>query len=328
MYLNKIIKKAYKVLEGKELDFDLALELINLESDDVSDLISLANKVTRKFATQEHICSIMSAKSGRCSENCRFCAQSAHYNTGISTFKLVSAAEMLKEAKIAYESGVEYFGIVTSGKGYKNPEDPEFKEIIAGLRLIRNDFPDKNVCCTIGVLSEKTADELKEAGIAHYNINFQTNPERYAELISTTHTIEEKIKTIKLLKERNIKVCAGGIIGLGESAQDRVKLAFALKVAEADSIPINVLIPIKGTPLEKIPALSVLDIVKTFAVFRLINPDKVIKIAAGRETIMKDYQALIMLAGANGFLTGGYLTTRGREVAEDLLFKKEISSFR
>lgn len=327
MKINKSIEKAYSVLDGKELSYDLSLELMNIKGIDIPDLLSLANKVTAKYAQKEHICSIMNAKSGKCSEDCKFCAQSSFYQTGIDTFGLVSAEEMLKEATIAYKN-VDYFGIVTSGAGYKKADNPEFQEILRGVKLIKEKFPNKNVCCTIGILSPETADALKEADIAHYNINFQTNPEKYKEIVSTTHTIEEKITTIKLLQDRGIKLCTGGIIGLGESSVDRVKLAFALKDAGVYSIPINILIPIKGTPLENNKTLSVSKILKTFAIFRLINPTKVIKIAAGRETIMKDYQSLLMLAGANGFLTGGYLTTRGREVEEDIKLKNEMNKFR
>lgn len=327
MNINKSIEEAYSVLDEEELSYNLALELMKIEGVDLPDLLSLANKVTAKYAQKEHICSIMNAKSGKCSEDCKFCAQSSFYKTGIDTFSLVSAEEMLKEATIAYEN-VDYFGIVTSGVGYKKADNPEFQEILRGVKLIKEKFPNKKVCCTIGILSPETADALKEVNIAHYNINFQTNPEKYEKLVSTTHKIEDKLNTIKLLQDRGIKICTGGIIGVGESSIDRVKLAFSLKDAGVDSIPINILIPIKGTPLENNKTLSISEIVKSFAIFRLINPTKIIKIAAGRESVMKDYQALLMLAGANGFLTGGYLTTRGRGVEEDIKLKSEINKFR
>ena len=146
-------------------------------------------------------------------------------------------------------------------------------------------------------------------------------------MISTTHLVKERIDTIKSLKKYGSKVCSGAIFGVGESFEDRVKLAFTLKELDVDVIPLNILIPIEGTPLESIKPLEISEIVKSFAIFRLINPTKVIKFAAGRETIMKDYQALLMLSGANGFLSGGYLTTRGRDIEEDNRLSNQLKRF-
>ncbi len=325
--INRTIQKAYKILDGKEFDIEFFKELAKTDGEDILDLASLANKVKNKFINEISICTIMNAKSGLCHEDCRFCAQSSHYNTDVEEYPLASIESMVEKAKITYESGVESFGIVTSGTGFTELNG-EFKMIMDAVDEIHRLYPDKNVCVSIGHLSEDTARELSSHKIHHFNINIQTNPKKYKDLISTTHSINEKIDTIRLLKKYNIKVCCGGIIGLGETMEDRVDMAFAIRELDPDVIPLNVLLPIKGTPLEKQGAISVADVIKTFAVFRLINPSKIIKFAAGRETKMKDFQGAVMLAGANGFITGGYLTTRGREVKDDMMFQQELDRFR
>jgi biotin synthase len=324
--INELIREAYKVLDGNTIDKELAVNLSRLEGEDILDLISLANKVNRKFSKTSHVCTILNAKSGICSEDCKFCAQSSHYKTAIEKYPLMETDDMVNKAKEAYSTGVRHFGIVTSGKAYKKLNE-EFKKIINAIDEIYRLFPDMTVCAALGHLSEETAKALAEHKVDHYNLNIQTNPSIYSQLISTTHTIEDKIETIKLLKKYGIKTCTGGIFGLGETMEDRIEMAFALNELDVDTIPLNVLLPIKGTPVEDNPPVSVAEIAKTFALFRLINPAKVIKFAAGRETRMKDFQGLLMLSGANGFLTGGYLTTRGREVEDDLQFRKELEGF-
>ncbi len=158
-------------------------------------------------------------------------------------------------------------------------------------------------------------------------MNIQVNPLRYQELIATTHLVDDRIKTVKLLKKHGIKACTGGILGVGERMEDRIEMAYVLKDLEVDVIPLNVLIPIAGTPLEHQKPLPASEIVKTFAIFRLVHPNKIIKFATGRESCMKDFQSLILLSGANGFLTGGYLTTRGRGSDEDLRLLEDLEGF-
>ncbi|MCK4979888.1 MAG: biotin synthase BioB [Candidatus Delongbacteria bacterium] len=327
MLLNKYIKDAYKVLEGGQLTSEEAYNLGKCRGNDILDIISLANKVNSKYDNKMYICSIVNAKSGKCNLDCKFCAQSIKYDTGIETYSLLNEDEILKQAKQAYDSSVRHYGIVTSGLGYFSIND-EFIRILNAIERIHEELPEMNVCASLGILSEVTAKALAKKNIVHYNINLQTSPEKYSTLVSSDNNIDDKIETIKLLKKYNVNICCGGIIGLGESMNDRIDMAFKLKELDVESIPLNVLVPIKGTPLENIEPVEVSEIVKTFALFRLINPTKVIKFAAGRETKMKDFQGLIMLSGANGFLTGGYLTTRGREVEEDKIFKSELENFR
>ena len=327
MKIAPAVEKSYCVLDGEPLTEALAMELTELKGNDILDIVSLANKVRDKFAAKSEPCSIINAKSGVCSQNCKFCAQSAHYTTKIETYALLDTEAILQSAKAVYDEGVRMYGIVTSGYGYLNAEDIEFQKILLTIDTLRTTFPDMRVCASIGILSDETAKALADHGLYRYNMNLQTNPERYAELISDTHTIDEKVQTIKYLQKYGVTICCGGIFGLGESWRDRVKMAFACRELDVDGIPLNVLLPIPGTPLEKRCIMEPCDVAKAFSIFRLVNPTKVIKFAAGRETTMKDFQGLLMLSGMNSFITGGYLTTRGRSIEEDCRFLSCLQGF-
>ncbi|MBQ6473555.1 MAG: biotin synthase BioB [Victivallales bacterium] len=327
MRIASSIENAYKVLEGKSLTEDEAMALTKLSGSDILDLVSLANKVRERFAPKIVPCSIINAKSGVCTQNCRFCAQSAHYNTGIRTYPLLSREEVLEAARTVYASGVRSYGIVTSGYGFTQLDDQDFQSILRAVDALRGELPDLKLCASLGVLSDETAKALAEHGVWRYNMNLQTNPERYAELISDTHTIDEKIQTIRHLQNHGVSVCCGGIFGLGETWRDRVKMAIACRELDVDGIPLNVLLPIQGTPLERQRTMDSGDVAKAFSIFRLLNPTKTIKFAAGRETVMRDFQGLLMLAGMNSFITGGYLTTRGRSVEDDRRFLEQLGSF-
>jgi len=322
----KCIDEAYSVLDGVSLTRERADELADVKGNDILDLISLANKVRDAFAGEGHVCTILNAQSGQCGEDCRFCAQSAHHTATVDEYPLLDIDTIIERARHTVESGVDHFGIVTSGWGFPKM-DETFQRILDAMDALHDAFPELHVCASLGMLSEETAAALAEHHVAHYNINLQTSPEKYGTLIASTHSVEERTNTIRLLKNNAVRVCSGGIIGLGETMSDRLNMAYALKALDVDVIPLNVLVPIPGTPLENTPGIPVAEIAKTFAIFRLIHPRKIIKFAAGRETIMKDFQGLLMLAGANGFLTGGYLTTRGREVAEDVAFSKQLEGF-
>lgn len=325
--INPIIQQAAKVLEGETLSRREALDIAeSIRGEDLLDLISLANKVRKRFAAPIAPCSILNAKSGVCEQNCRFCAQSAHHSTGIETYPLLPREKVLEAARAAALNGVTAFGYVTSGRGYLE-RTPEFEEILATIDAVREAYPALKLCVSIGILSRETAASLAEHGVWRYNMNLQTNPARYAELIADTHTIDEKIETIRHLQACGITNCCGGIFGLGESWADRVDMALAIRELDVEGIPLNVLLPIPGTPLESEEIMHPADVAKAFALFRLINPTKMIKFAAGRETIMKDFQGLLMLSGLNSMITGGYLTTRGRSVEDDRQFIDELNRF-
>jgi biotin synthase len=326
IHIHPDILEAYGVLDAKQIPKELALRLANRQGADILDLVSLANKVKNKFCAQTHICTIMNAKSGACPEDCKFCAQSCHHTAVVEVYPLEKEDNIVAAAGKAYENNIRNFGIVTSGLGYTSITD-EFQEILHAIQAIYMKYPDTNVCAALGELSDATAHALADADIAHYNINIQVAPKRYADLVATTHSVDARIQTIHLLQKYGIKTCVGGILGLGESMLDRVEMAYVLKELDVDVIPLNVLIPLPGTAAEQQPPVPVADIAKTFAIYRLVHPMKTIKFAAGRETKMKDFQGLLMLAGANGLLTGGYLTTRGREIEEDQMFLEELNNF-
>ena len=184
-----------------------------------------------------------------------------------------------------------------------------------------------HLCVSLGILSEECVKLLAEHHVSRYNMNLQTSPARYADLIATTHTIEQKLDTIRLMKKYGIANCTGGIFGLGETWADRVDMAFAIRELDVEGTPLNILLPIPGTPLEHNAPVTPADAAMTFAIFRLVNPTKMLKFCAGRETVMKDYQGLLMLSGLNGLMTGGYLTTRGREIAQDRAFAATLDGF-
>lgn len=324
--MHPVIIEAYRVLDGEPVTPELAARLLTLPPDYVMDLISLAGKVQSIYAPAPHMCTITNAKSGSCGEDCRYCAQSSHYSARIETYPLRSADSILADAERTVQNGVEHFGIVTSGYGY--PEwNAEFDAILNLIAAVHSRFPELKVCASLGILGDRTAQGLAEAGIAHYNHNLQVNPSNYGRFVATTHTVEERVNTVLLMKHCGVKTCVGGIFGLGESDRDRLELAFVLRELDVEVVPLNVLVPIEGTPLAKAPSVSALEAARMFALYRLILPRKTIKFAAGRETVMKDFQGLLMLAGANGMLTGGYLTTRGRETGEDRKMLDELRRF-
>lgn len=326
MFHPAVIEAGHVIDDGKPIGRNLADRLSQLEGEDVLDLASLANKVRNRHAGEIEACSILNARSGACGENCRFCAQSAHHETCVEEYGLLRAGAIAAEAKSVYEKGVGHFGIVTSGYGY--PEvTAEFEEICAAITLIHRDLPGMHVCASLGILGEEPVRRLAECGIRHYNINLQVAPPRYAELIADTHPVEDRVATIEALRRRGVSVCCGAIFGVGESIADRIDLAYLLGELRVTVIPLNVLIPVAGTPLEGREPIAAIEAVKSFALFRLINPAKVIKFAAGRETLMNDFQGLLMLSGVNGILTGGYLTTRGRSVEADRKLLEEVGKF-
>lgn len=286
----------------------------------LDNIILLANKTRKKFiGNRLDICSIVNAKSGLCGEDCKFCAQSSRYSASISTYPLLNKYKILKAAQRAKEIGAQRFGIVTSGNRLNNKELNNIASIV---------FDIKNkigivVCASLGALNKQQLKMLKQAGLSRYHHNIETS-ERFYKKIVSTHSFKERIDTINAAKEVGLQVCSGGIIGMGEGWQDRIDMAYTLKELDVDSVPINILIPIKGTPLEPAKPISSNDAIRAICVFRIILKNKTIKIAAGRETVLKDFQGLAFMAGANGMLIGGYLTLKGRDVEEDYKLIEEI----
>ena len=284
------------------------------------DLIKEANDLRAKYQKDQlDICTILNAKSGACSENCKFCAQSSWHKTEIPIYPMQSKDEIIQAAQEAKNNGALRFGIVTSGNRLNSKEleiiAEAIKEITGKIKII--------ACASLGALTKDELALLKAAGLKRYHHNIETSENFYPKIVST-HTFKERLETIKAVKELGLEICSGGIIGLGESWQDRLDMALKLKELDVDAIPINFLIPIPGTALENQAPIDMQSAIKTIAIFRIILPNKTIKIAAGRDTILKDFQGLGFMAGANGMLIGGYLTTRGRSVKEDQNLITEI----
>ena len=325
--MHPLIENAYKVLRGEALSKEEALTLSReINGGDLLDLLSLAHKVQQKYAPGVHSCSIINAKSGKCSEDCRFCAQSGCHSTDIATYPLLSPQEALAAARKVYDAGIRTFGYVTSGRGWQRP-DHDFMTILETLDLIHAELPDMYLCVSLGILSEECVRLLSAHHARRYNMNLQTAPAAYSSLVASSHAVEEKIETIRLMKKYGIANCTGGIFGLGESWKERIDLAFAVRELNVEGAPLNILLAIPGTPLEGQKPLAPAEAAKSFALFRLINPMKMLKFCAGRETVMKDFQGLLMLSGLNGLMTGGYLTTRGRDIAADQEFSRQLSDF-
>jgi biotin synthase len=267
----------------------------------------------RAFGEQVELCSIFNAKSGHCTENCAFCAQSTHYQTDAPVFPLKSREEIRAGALQAEAEGSHCFGIVTSGTRVRGKE---LEDILATIREIRTSTSIAP-SASLGILDKETARQLEEAGCVTYHHNLETARSFFPQ-ICTTHDYEENVETVRLAKAAGMKVCCGGVFGLGESLEQRVELALTLRELEVDSIPLNFLNPIAGTPLEKQADLAPLDCLRIIALFRYLLPERRINVCAGREKNLSDFQSWIFMAGASGTMVGNYLTTGGRDRAADL----------
>lgn len=289
------------------------LELYNLPTE---ELIKLSSSVTLKnFNNDIELCSIISAKTGKCKENCKYCSQSMHYKTNIECSPLLSKEEVKKAAISAKENGASRFCVVTSGT---NPEQEDFNALLEMVELVAN-IDGLHSCASLGLLDEKQVTQLKNAGLERYNHNLNTCNSYYKD-ICTTHDYSERVNTVKLIQSHGIEACTGGIIGMGESRRQRVELALELAELKPTSVPINFLHPIKGTPLESYKdAIDEDEILKTLAIFRIALPESRIRYAGGRlSRFSKAYQDMGIKAGVNALLVGNYLTTTGISIDEDM----------
>ncbi|HII00651.1 TPA: biotin synthase BioB, partial [Methanosarcinaceae archaeon] len=295
------------------LDEEEVMGLAALTGPDLFDLFSIANRLRAKLGNTVELCAITNAKSGRCPEDCSFCAQSAHHGPETGGYPLLGPGRLLADAKKAEKAGAHRFSIVTSGNRLK-PE--ELERVLDAVGQIKS-RTGLEVCASLGALGPQSARKLKEAGVSRIHHNLESS-ERFFRHICSTHTYADRIRIIRTAKEAGLEVCSGGIIGLGESMEDRVKLAFALRELDVDAVPINILNPIPGTPMENVAPLPPLEILKSIALFRFILPEKNIRLAGGRERNLRDLQALALFCGADGLMLGNYLTTAGRSPEKDL----------
>jgi biotin synthase len=285
-------------------------------SSDILDLMSWANRIREHFkGNKVHLCSIVNVKAGGCSENCKFCAQSAAFQTESPRYGLIDSEPVLMAAEEASNNSVTGLGIVAAWRGID--EGPALDEICERLREIKATGkvrPD----ASLGIIkSQKVADRLRAAGLECYNHNLETS-QRFYPQVCTTHSYEERLQTIRHLKQAGIKICSGGIIGMGETREDRRELAFALREVGAEFVPINILNPIAGTPFASNTPLPPLETLKTIACFRFILPRQEIMIAGGRVVNLRDLQSMVFMAGASALMVGNYLTTLNQSVEKDL----------
>jgi len=286
----------------------------------LQELICRANEVRKKcIGNKLELCSILNARSGLCTEDCKFCAQSTRHHTDVLTYPLKAKKEIIKAAKKAKAIGAEKFGIVTSGNRLTDSEVNVLAQAISEIK----DRIGIAVCASLGAMEKSQLQLLKEAGLSRYHHNIETSRRFYPSIVST-HSFDERINTINSARQVGLEVCSGGIIGMGETWQDRIDMAYTLKQLDVDSIPVNILIPIRGTPLESVRPIPPDDAIRTICIFRIILKDRIIKIAAGRETTFKDSQLTGFIAGANGMLIGGYLTVKGAGLDADYALIKEI----
>ena len=317
----RIEKIAKNVLQENEISYDEAHFLIQTRGIEIYDLLYWANRIRyNSFNNVVSLCSIISARQGSCSEDCRFCSQSSRYKTEISNFPLIEKEKVAE----AVEKGKEYksdcVGVVTSGYSLEGSDN--FDKICDdAYELSKQDGPP--VHTSIGMITSKMAEKLASSGVKMINHNLETS-ERYYSNICTTHSYKDRVDTIKVAKKAGLQVCSGGIFGVGESIDDRLDLAFKLKDLDVDTIPMNFLSPVKGTPLSTENSLEPMEILKIIAVYRFILPDKGIKVAGGREENLRDIQSWMFYAGANSTMIGDYLTTRGKLPADDLQMIKDL----
>lgn len=290
------------------------LEWVTGPDNAAPDLFARANRQKRRYKGRGvFTCGILNAKSGRCSEDCAFCAQSGHHNADIAVYPLMPRDEIVAAAEKLAAAGALRFSIVTSGF---QPTSKELETILAAAAAIRS-RTGLEVCASIGTLTEDMATALRQSGVANYHHNLETARSHF-DHICTTHRYDEDIETLAVARKAGMKVCSGGIMGLGESWRQRIEMAFTLKELEVDSIPVNFLNPIAGTPFERRPLLSPMTALKCIALFRIVNPEKDIVICGGREVTLKEFQSWVFLAGASGLMVGNYLTTRGRSIDMDM----------
>ena len=286
-------------------------ELLKLYNSDLEELLEISGKVC---SNKIELCSLISARTGKCSQNCKYCAQSSHYRTNIETNPLLSPEEVKKAALRAKEHKSLRFAVVTSGK---TPDESDFDTMIEMIKEI-NKIDGLNSCASIGILNEEQAKRLAEAGLKRFHHNINTC-RSYHPQICTTHSYEDRINTVKLVRKYGMELCCGVIIGMGESVAQRVEMAMELAEIHPDSIPLNILMPIKDTPFENYhDKIDEDGIMRTIAILKIANPDSVVRFCGGRMRLSEKNQELMLKYCVEGILTGDYLTTTGKTPEKDL----------
>jgi len=302
-----------KVLAGEVPSGDELSHIASLAGADLFQLFSAAARIREEYrGIHVDLCSIINAKSGACSEDCSYCAQSSKSRADIPIFPLVKADSVLEKAREAKDAGVKRFCIVTSGRKAGKGELKEIASVIGkvrGLGLLP--------CATLGLLERDELSMLRESGLERYHHNLETS-ERFFPEICSTHTYADKMRTIEAVKSIGLSLCSGGIFGIGESWQDRIEMALALRELDVDSVPINFLIAVKGTQMEDKVPLHPFDALKIISLYRFALPGKEVRVCGGRRQTLGEFNSMVFMAGADSLLTGNYLTTAGTPYDDDL----------
>lgn len=306
------------ILEGRKITEEQALSLAN--HPDKEALYEAAHQITRHFMGNKFdTCSIINAKSGNCSEDCKWCAQSGHYKTLVNLYPLLPAKECVYHAVYNRKQGIRRFALVTSGK---RVSDKELEQITDTIRQIKRQS-DIKCCASMGLLTRSQLQSLYDSGVENYHCNIETAPSYFRQLCST-HTIEQKMETIHTAREIGFRICCGGIIGMGETMEERIEMACFLQKEGILSIPLNLLQPIPGTPMENTQILEEEEWLTTIALFRLINPNAFLRFSGGRAQLREATQRKSLYIGINSAIIGDLLTTIGSKVEEDkVLFTSE-----
>ncbi len=292
-------------------------DLIKLYDMELDELVSKAEKVTKEnFKNEVEVCSIISAKTGKCGENCKYCSQSIHNHANIHCHPLMKVEEVKAAAIKAKENGASRFCIVTSGR---SESGADFQKILEMIRAVAS-IEGIHCCASLGLLNDEQIKQIKQAGVERFNHNINTS-RNYHKNICTTHDFEDRVNTVKMITKNGIEACTGVIIGMGETREDRIDMALSLAELNPKTVPINILNPIKGTPLEGFEdKITEEEVIRTICIFRLVMPKAILRYAGGRKTrLSPKMQELGLRAGINGLLAGDYLTTRGVEEMQDRL---------
>lgn len=303
-----------RIIAGGEISAGEALELADALEAQREEIRAAAEEITRALCPREFdSCSIVNARSGKCQENCKWCAQAAKHKTNVEVYPLISLQECLRVADMNRRQGVKRFSLVTSGRKMEGRDLERACSYYAEMRAQGG----LELCASMGLLTKEELQKLKDAGVTRYHCNLEAAPEFFATLCST-HTVEDKIQTIQWARELGMEVCSGGIIGMGETARQRALLALELRRVSPHSIPINVLSPIKGTPLENQPLISEEEVIDCVALFRFIHPRTILRFAGGRARLSREAKEACLRIGFNGGIVGDLLTTLGSTVCEDV----------
>lgn len=307
------------------IDRDLAIRLaetLDERSSDLWELCAIASQIRDHYCGKEvHLCGIINAKSGHCPEDCKFCAQSKYFTTGIKTYPFLPKDDIREGAKVAAEQGATRFGIVTATKDLR--PGPMLDRVLDAVRAVSKDGAIQ-ADASLGIIWEpEVAQQLKDAGLGELNHNLETSRRFFPE-VCTTHSYDDRINTLKYAKQAGLAVCSGGIFGMGEQWEDRVDLAIQLRELDVDTVPLNFLHRIEGTPLSGAAELTPLEILKIVAIFRLLLPATEIKVAGGREVNLRTLQPMMYTAGANSSMVGNYLTTGGWSAEKDLEMIRDL----